>query len=170
MSRSVSAPSSVTNTSPCWNGLIVPGSTLMYGSNFCICTFRPRAFSRRPREAAVIPLPSEETTPPVTKTYLVTGCQVSGSSGRQVGGRLHEVVEPPQRAGADGAAAARRAGDERPVLGGRAQRQLDVELPGEQVPRPALERLDRAHEEQRLANGAAGEDVTHLQPHGPARV
>jgi len=32
-SKSVSAPSSVTNTSPCWYGLIVPGSTLIYGSN-----------------------------------------------------------------------------------------------------------------------------------------
>src|SRR5439155_1066523 len=69
MSRSVSAPSSVTNTSPCWNGLIVPGSTLMYGSNFCTCTLRPRAFKRRPSEAAVIPLPRDETTPPGTKTY-----------------------------------------------------------------------------------------------------
>ena len=71
MSRSVSAPSSVTNTSPCWYGLIVPGSTLMYGSNFCACTFRPRAFSRRPSDAATMPLPSAETTPPVTKTYFV---------------------------------------------------------------------------------------------------
>ncbi len=71
MSRSVSAPSSVTNTSPCWNGLIVPGSTFRYGSNFCTCTFSPRALSRRPSEAAVIPFPSDETTPPVTKTYLV---------------------------------------------------------------------------------------------------
>src|SRR5262245_13780334 len=70
MSRSVSAPSSVTKTSPCWNGLIVPGSTLMYGSNFCTCTFSPRAFSRRPSEAAVMPLPRDETTPPVTKTYF----------------------------------------------------------------------------------------------------
>src|SRR5690348_4317641 len=72
MSRSVSAPSSVTKTSPCWKGLIVPGSTLRYGSNFCTCTLRPRAFSSRPSEAAVMPFPSEETTPPVTKTYLVT--------------------------------------------------------------------------------------------------
>src|SRR5436190_12419956 len=70
MSRSVSAPSSVTNTSPCWNGLIVPGSTLMYGSNFCTRTFSPRALSRRPSEAAVMPLPSDETTPPVTNTYF----------------------------------------------------------------------------------------------------
>src|SRR5688572_22877170 len=71
MSRSVSAPSSVTNTSPCWNGLIVPGSTFRYGSNFCACTRRPRAFSSLPSEAATIPFPSAETTPPVTKMYLV---------------------------------------------------------------------------------------------------
>src|SRR3954454_20745519 len=78
MSRSVSAPSSVTNTSPCWNGLIVPGSTLMYGSNFCTCTLRPRAFRSRPSDAAVIPLPRDETTPPVTKTYLATYTRLPG--------------------------------------------------------------------------------------------
>src|SRR6187551_2768129 len=72
MSRSVSAPSSVTNTSPCWNGFIVPGSTFRYGSSFCITTRRPRAVRRLPRLAAVRPLPSEETTPPVTKMCLVT--------------------------------------------------------------------------------------------------
>src|SRR5919199_2812260 len=71
MSRSVSAPSSVTNTSPCCNGLIVPGSTFRYGSNFCAWTVRPRALSSRPSEAATMPLPSPETTPPVTKTYFV---------------------------------------------------------------------------------------------------
>ena len=43
----------------------------MYGSNFCTWTFSPRAFSSRPSDAAVIPLPSDETTPPVTKTYFV---------------------------------------------------------------------------------------------------
>src|SRR4051795_8388957 len=73
MSRSVSAPSSVTNTSPCWNGDIVPGSMLMYGSNFCSATLRPRETRRRPREDAAIPLPSEDTTPPVTKMYRVRG-------------------------------------------------------------------------------------------------
>src|SRR5687768_17192223 len=71
MSRSVSAPSSVTNTSPCWNGDIVPGSTLRYGSNLSTVTRRPRSASSRPREAAAIPFPSEDTTPPVTKMYLV---------------------------------------------------------------------------------------------------
>ena len=71
MSRSVSAPSSVTKTSPCWNGLIVPGSMFRYGSNFWAWTRRPRALSRRPSEAATMPLPSAETTPPVTKTYFV---------------------------------------------------------------------------------------------------
>src|SRR5438105_15015592 len=33
-------------------------------------TERPRALRMLPIEAAVIPLPSDETTPPVTKTYL----------------------------------------------------------------------------------------------------
>src|SRR5829696_4223381 len=33
-------------------------------------TFRPRALSSRPMLAAVIPLPREEVTPPVTKTYF----------------------------------------------------------------------------------------------------
>src|SRR5690348_16012422 len=87
MSRSVSAPSSVTKTSPCWNGLIVPGSTLRYGSNFCSCTRRPRALSRRPSDAATIPFPSAETTPPVTKTYFgaraLTGFQGSSAGGRR---------------------------------------------------------------------------------------
>ena len=48
-------------------GDIVPGSTFRYGSNFMIDTDRPRSTSRRPNDAAAIPLPSEETTPPVTK-------------------------------------------------------------------------------------------------------
>src|SRR5512146_1066546 len=87
MSRSVSAPSSVTKTSPCWNGLIVPGSTFKYGSNFWSCTRSPRALSRRPSDAATIPFPSAETTPPVTKMYLgaraLTGFQGSRHSGRR---------------------------------------------------------------------------------------
>src|SRR5215470_13169095 len=71
MSRSVSAPSSVTNTSPCWNGFIVPGSTLRYGSSFCMVTRRRREVSSWPRLDAVRPLPREEATPPVTNTCLV---------------------------------------------------------------------------------------------------
>src|SRR3954447_8776363 len=45
----------------------------MYGSNFCRATFRPRATSRRPMDAAAMPFPSEETTPPVTKMKRVRG-------------------------------------------------------------------------------------------------
>src|SRR6476659_7381173 len=63
MSRSVSAPSSVTKTSPCWKGDIVPGSTFRYGSNFMMLTLIPRLSSRQPIEAAASPLPSEDTTP-----------------------------------------------------------------------------------------------------------
>src|SRR3954447_17999258 len=125
MSRSVSAPSSVTNTSPCWNGLIVPGSTFRYGSNFWSCTRKPRDFSSRPSEAATIPFPSAETTPPVTKTYFgaraLTGFQGSSGGGRHgragvspartypgvrlqevvtealpLVSRLEQVVEPPE--------------------------------------------------------------------------
>src|SRR6185503_16989267 len=71
MSRSVSAPSSVTNTSPCWNGDMVPGSTLMYGSSLTRETLILRDSRIAAREAAAMPFPREETTPPVTKTYLV---------------------------------------------------------------------------------------------------
>src|SRR5258705_9133174 len=39
----------------------------MYGSIFCRATRKPRASSSAPSEAAASPLPSEETTPPVTK-------------------------------------------------------------------------------------------------------
>src|SRR5438128_11918670 len=73
MSRSVSAPSSVTNTSPCWNGLIVPGSTLMYGSSLRLVTRMPREARIAARDEAAMPFPSEETTPPVTNTNLVMG-------------------------------------------------------------------------------------------------
>src|SRR5215218_632224 len=82
MSRSVSAPSSVTNTSPCWYGDIVPGSTLMYGSSFCSWTVRPRATSNRPIDAAAMPFPSEDTTPPVTKMKRVVPFE--GASGMRL--------------------------------------------------------------------------------------
>ncbi len=71
MSRSVSAPSLVTKTSPCSNGDIVPGSTLIYGSIFNMPTFLPECLSKVPTLAAVIPFPRELKTPPVTKMYLV---------------------------------------------------------------------------------------------------
>src|SRR5476649_1364968 len=49
----------------------------MYGSSLRIETDRPRARRIRPMLAAVMPLPSEEVTPPVTKTYFA----MDGSSG-----------------------------------------------------------------------------------------
>src|SRR4029077_4122218 len=45
----------------------------MYGSSLRIETWRPRALSSRPMLAAVMPLPREEVTPPVTKTYFAMG-------------------------------------------------------------------------------------------------
>src|SRR6185437_12160647 len=49
---------------------MVPGSTFRYGSNFIRLTLIPRASSRQPMDAAASPLPSEDTTPPVTKMYF----------------------------------------------------------------------------------------------------
>src|SRR5260221_6231533 len=43
----------------------------MYGSSFTRETLILRDSRIAAREAAAMPLPSEETTPPVTKTYLV---------------------------------------------------------------------------------------------------
>jgi hypothetical protein len=50
---------------------MVPGSTLMYGSSLFKETFKPLASKRAPIDAAAMPLPSEETTPPVIKMYFV---------------------------------------------------------------------------------------------------
>src|SRR3954447_24592998 len=50
---------------------MVPGSTLMYGSSLTIDTLRPRASRMAPRDAAAMPLPNEDTTPPVTNTKRV---------------------------------------------------------------------------------------------------
>src|SRR6266850_1963855 len=49
---------------------MVPGSTLMYGSSLMLVTRMPRDSRIAAREAAAMPFPNEETTPPVTKTYF----------------------------------------------------------------------------------------------------
>jgi hypothetical protein len=49
----------------------------MYGSSFIIVTFRPRASRMEASEAAAMPLPSEDTTPPVTKIRGVMGLEAS---------------------------------------------------------------------------------------------
>src|SRR5512139_129659 len=62
---------------------MVPGSTLMYGSSFTRVTLRPRASRMAPSEAAAMPFPSEETTPPVTQMNLVMGATVAGEARRE---------------------------------------------------------------------------------------
>src|SRR3977135_2910908 len=52
----------------------------MYGSSLRMETCRPRALRSRPMLAAVMPLPSEEVTPPVTKTYFAIGRASGGFS------------------------------------------------------------------------------------------
>src|SRR5438876_8797276 len=44
----------------------------MYGSSLRTATEMPRLLSSRPSEATVMPLPTDETTPPLTKMYLDT--------------------------------------------------------------------------------------------------
>src|SRR5437763_2123717 len=159
MSRSVSAPSSFTYTSPCWNGLIVPGSTFRYGSNFCNGTRRPRALSSRPSEAATIPLPSADTTPPVTKTYFgaraLTGFQGSRVGGRRskLGRGLDEVVQPPERFLREGAAEDVPPGELDGQRSLRAagiewtQRELCDDVLAEKLEAEAAKRFDRVDEE-----------------------
>src|SRR2546430_2442941 len=57
---------------------MVPGSTLMDGLSLRMETRRSRAFRIRPMLAAVMPFPSEEVTPPVTKTYFAMGSVLRG--------------------------------------------------------------------------------------------
>src|SRR5690348_11860286 len=160
MSRSVSAPSSVTKTSPCWNGLIVPGSTFRYGSNFWSWTRRPRALSSRPSDAATMPFPSAETTPPVTKTYFgaraLTGFQGSSpGGGRLLRRRADERGEPGEclrgSCSPDPAEPRRLHGERRLRLAAflrRREVELDVRPLGVQLEGDTLERDDLEHEQR----------------------
>src|SRR5262245_33938203 len=173
MSRSVSAPSSVTNTSPCWKGLIVPGSTLRYGSNFWSWTRNLRALSRRPSEAATIPFPRAETTPPVTKTYFgaraLTGFQGSSGCGRRLFRRIaHERREAGERLRGDRApepAEARGLDGERRlclVVLHPVEVELDLGMLGGQLEGDALQRHD-LEEEQRSAQLRAAAEARPLR-------
>src|SRR3989344_955933 len=73
ISWSVSIPSSVTKTSPCSVGFIVPASTLRYGSIFTQVVLYPLDFKILAVEAAAIPLPMPDITPPITKINLGLG-------------------------------------------------------------------------------------------------
>ena len=44
---------------------------LIYGSSFWMVTEKPHSCNSFAKDAAIIPFPSDEVTPPVTKTYLV---------------------------------------------------------------------------------------------------
>ena len=49
----------------------------MYGSIFRMLTFKDLASSTAASEAVTMPLPSEDTTPPVTKMYCVIRAPIS---------------------------------------------------------------------------------------------
>src|SRR3990172_7055835 len=72
---------------------MVPGSTLMYGSSLTLVTRMPRDSRIAARDAAAIPLPREETTPPVTKTYLVIYLACAGM-GKFKGTRPAQQTSP----------------------------------------------------------------------------
>src|SRR3990167_9093387 len=75
---------------------MVPGSTLMYGSSLTLVTRMPRDSRIAARDAAAIPLPREETTPPVTKTYLVIYLACAGM-GKFTGTRPAPQTSPAGR-------------------------------------------------------------------------
>lgn len=93
-------------TSPCSNGLMVPASTLRYGSILMLVTLRPHPCSIRPTLEMVTPFPRPETTPPDTTTYFMVGVwsldnrfQVSPQiMGGQIQTAIASAERPPPRA------------------------------------------------------------------------
>src|SRR3712207_3807425 len=81
---------------------MVPGSTLMYGSSFCSTIFSPRDLKSLPSDAVVIPLPSPEATPPVTKMYLGCGLTTASDASRRLrrDRRFGSRILDPSRTGA----------------------------------------------------------------------
>src|SRR5690554_1679948 len=65
---------------------MVPASTFMYGSILTAVTLKPRARSKAPMLEVAIPLPSEDTTPPVMKMYLVSTCSPTPGLNRSIKG------------------------------------------------------------------------------------
>src|SRR5204862_3764410 len=61
-------------------------------------TDSPRALRIRPMLAAVMPFPSEEVTPPVTKTYFATGQVLRGFSHATGRGPPRQGAAPRRRA------------------------------------------------------------------------
>src|SRR5436190_4452338 len=66
----------------------------MYGSSLRMETRRPRALRIRPTLAAVMPLPREEVTPPVTKTYFAMDQVLRGGFSNATGWSLGRRIAP----------------------------------------------------------------------------
>ena len=64
-------------------------------------TEKPRALSSLPKDAAVIPFPKPETTPPVTNTYLTATqvMEILGVSRATAYKTIHELNEELQQNG-----------------------------------------------------------------------
>src|SRR5262245_45972021 len=68
----------------------------MYGSSFMFATLRPRFSIRAPIVAETMPLPSDETTPPVTNTNLVC-CAMNPFVAPRAGVRQRVSTRSPRR-------------------------------------------------------------------------
>src|SRR6185312_11611602 len=66
----------------------------MYGSSFMMATDNPRLLKRRPSDATVMPLPTDETTPPVTnRNFGILHCSLARYSRRTHShGYQHDVT------------------------------------------------------------------------------
>ena len=73
-------------------GFNVPGSILIYGSNFWMVTRNPLACNNFAKDAAIIPLPKDDVTPPVTKTYLVF-CMIDVGLGKSTNSKLYLKIK-----------------------------------------------------------------------------
>ena len=68
----------------------------MYGSSFMFATLRPRFSISAPIDAETMPLPSDETTPPVTNTNLVCCAMETSVARKRAPGafyRLHRFAQ-----------------------------------------------------------------------------
>src|SRR5215213_10254499 len=85
---------------------IVPGSTFRYGSSLIRVTLRPRDSRIAASDAAAMPLPSEDTTPPVTKTNLVMACGTAANADAVLANRDYRRGSRAGRGSTRGAAGA----------------------------------------------------------------
>src|SRR3989304_10029278 len=99
-------------------------------------TLRPRASNSAPMEAAVSPLPRDETTPPVTNTYFVAiNHRLSENQGtaRRAQGAGNDARGTGMHAGAEGSWQSSRAPPREQAEGGLRARDVVRRVHGDRV-------------------------------------